>query len=304
MSMFAVRVGLISLISILLMAERLYAQDSLESARDLYASARYDEALMLLNRLSSAAPPSDERQSIDLYRTLCLLAVGRRLDADRAIEAIISRDPLYRLSEDVPPRTRTAFTDAKRRLLPTIVQQQYGDAKRAFDGGQFDVAAVTFRRVIDALNDSDMGPAAKQPPLSDLRTLAVGFHDLSVKAIEPPPPPPPPPPTPVTPEPAPVVPPKIYTGEEAGLRPPGIISQEMPRYPGLVPLSGLRGIVEVVIDERGGVESAGMVAPVTTAYDKMVLTAASRWQFQPATLNGTPVKFRKRIQIFIAPPTR
>jgi TonB family protein len=78
----------------------------------------------------------------------------------------------------------------------------------------------------------------------------------------------------------------------------------MPRYPGLVPLSGLRGIVEVVIDERGGVESAGMVAPVTTAYDKMVLTAASRWQFQPATLNGTPVKFRKRIQIFIAPPTR
>ena len=300
--MFSVRVVLISLISILLMAESLYAQDSLESARDLYASARYDEALTLLDRLSSDAPASEQRQSIDLYRTLCLLAVGRRDDADRAIEAIIARDPLYRLSEDVPPRTRTAFTDAKRRLLPTIVQQQYGDAKRAFDGGQFDIAAVTFKRVIDALNDSDIGSAAKQPPLSDLRTLAAGFHDLSVKAIAPPPPPPPP--APVQPEPPAIVVAKIYTGEEAGVRPPGIISQDMPRYPGIVPLAGLRGIVEAVVDERGVVESVAMVASVTTSYDKLVMTAASRWQFQPATLNGVPVKFRKRIQIFIAPPTR
>jgi TonB family protein len=303
MIMFSVRVVLISLISILLMAESLYAQDSLDSARDLYTSARYDEALRLLDRLSTDAPPSEQRQSIDLYRTLCLLAVGRRDEADRAIEAIIARDPLYRLSDEVPPRTRAAFTDAKRRLLPSIVQQQYGDAKRAFDSGQFETAAVTFRRVIDALNDSDMGSAAKQPPLSDLRTLALGFHDLSVKALQPPPPPPAPA-APAVPEPAPVVEPKIYTGEEAGVRPPGIISQDMPRYPGIVPLSGLRGIVEVLIDERGGVASAGMVASVTSAYDKMVLAAASRWQFQPATLNGVPVKFRKRIQIFIAPPTR
>jgi TonB family protein len=301
MIMFSLRAVLISLITLLLMAESLYAQDSLDSARDLYASARYDEALTLLDRLSTDGSPSEQRQSIDLYRTLCLLAVGRRDEADRAIEAIIARDPLYRLSDDLPPRTRAAFSDAKRRVLPVIVQQQYAEAKQAFDNKDFGTAAVTFRRVIDALNDSDIGPAAQRPPLADLKTLAAGFHDLSVKAMLPPPAPPPPP---VQPEPPPPVEPKVYSGDEIGIRPPGTIAQDMPRYPGIVPLAGLRGIVEVVIDERGAVETATMIASVTSAYDKLVLTAATRWQFQPATLHGTAVKFRKRIQIFISPPTR
>ena len=52
----------------------------------------------------------------------------------------------------------------------------------------------------------------------------------------------------------------------------------------------------------GSVESASMVVPVTNSYDKMVMTAASRWLYQPATMNGTPVKFRKRIQITVTPP--
>jgi hypothetical protein len=305
MMMFSVRIGLISLISILLMAESLYAQDSLDAARDLYASARYDEALTLLDRLSSeplsegSAPAT--QQSIDLYRTLCLLAVGRRDEADRAIEAIISRDPLYRLSDDLPPRTRTAFSEAKRRLLPIIIQQQYADGKTAFDRQDFPVAATAFKRVIDALNDSEIGTAASLPPLADLRTLAAGFHDLALKAIPPPPPPSPPP---APPEPPVVAAPRIFTGEEAGVRPPVTINQEMPRYPGIVPLAGMRGLIEVVIDERGAVESAAMITPVTNAYDKILLTAASRWQFQPALANGVAVKFRKRIQIFIAPPNR
>jgi TonB family protein len=98
--------------------------------------------------------------------------------------------------------------------------------------------------------------------------------------------------------------PKIFTGEEPGVRAPLTIAQEMPRYPGIVPLNGIRGVIEVVINEKGTVESAAMVVPVSNAYDKIVLTAASRWQFQPALHNGAPVKFRKRIQIFIAPPTR
>jgi TonB family protein len=299
MTMLTTRIALATFLS-LWSAAQLYAQETLDSARELYASAQYDEALRVLDRLSGAVRSEDDRQSVDLYRSLCLLAVGRRDDADRAIEAIISRDPLYRLADDLSPRTRTAFSDAKRRVLPVIVQQQYAEAKSAFDRKEFESAAAAFERVIAALQDPDILAAAKQPPLADLRTLAAGFHDLSVKAI----PPPPPPPAPEVVEPPPPVAPKIYSAEEPGLRVPVTISQEMPRYPGVVPLTGIRGIVEVVIDEKGSVESCAMVVPVTSSYDKAVLNAASRWHFQPATMNGTPVKFRKRIQIFIAPPTR
>jgi TonB family protein len=182
-----------------------------------------------------------------------------------------------------------------------LVQQQYAAAKDAFDRKEFETASGTFKRVIDALNDPDIEAAVKQPPLSDLRALAAGFHELSLKSI---PPPPPPPPAPVVaPEPVEVAP-RIYAGDEAGLRHPVTIDQDMPRYPGAVPMSGIKGVIEVVIDEKGSVESAVMVAPVTGAYDKLLLNAASKWQFAPATVNGVPVKFRKRIQINIAPPTR
>jgi hypothetical protein len=297
MIMLAVRIALTSL-AVLLLAEPLHAQDSLAAARELYASAQYDEALEVLEKLSTGASSNGERQSIDLYRTLCLFAVGRRDDADRAIEAMIARDPLYRLGDDLSPRTRSAFSDAKRRVLPAIVQQQYAEAKVAFERKQYEPAAAAFKRVIDALNDPDIGSAANQPPLSDLRTLAAGFYDLSVKSIPPPPPPAPAPMPPVN------VPARIYTIEDPGVRPPLTIAQELPRFLGPVPPGGFKGMVEVLINEKGTVESAAMIVPVTSAYDKSVLTAASQWLFQPARLNGAAVKFRKRLQITITPPTR
>lgn len=300
--MHALRIIIGTLVAMMLISGQVYAQDSVAPARDLYASAQYDEALRLLERLSGTVNSHAERQSVDFYRTLCLLAVGRRDDADRTIEAIIARDPLFRPGNDLSPRTRSVFTEAKRRVLPGVVQQYYAEAKRAFERKEFDMAAAAFKQVLDALNDPDIGLAAQQPPLSDLRTVAAGFYDLSVKSIAPPPPPP----IPVAaPAPAPVAPvntpPRVYTGEEPGVRMPVAINQELPRYPGPVPSSGLKGIVDVQISANGTVETAIMTVPVTSMYDKLVLTAASRWTFHPATLNGVPVKFRKRIQINIAP---
>ena len=299
MTLLALRHGVVLLVTVLLLTATPHAQDSLTAARELYASAQYDEALRLLDRMS-AATSSDEQQSVDLYRALCLLAVGRRDEADRAIETMIARNPLYRAGDDLSPRTRAAFSDAKKRLLPGIVQEQYAEAKRVFDRKEFEAAASLFKRVIDALHEPDMKSAASAPPLSDLLTLATGFYDLSVKAI----PPPPPPPAPVAPEPPVNLPPRIYSAEEPGIRPPGTITQDLPNYPGVVPPGGIKGIVEVVINEQGSVESATMIVPVTNAFDKAVLTAASRWRFTPALFNGTPVKFRKRIQINVAPPPR
>ena len=63
------------------------AQASLAAARDLYASAAYTEALVMLNSLAANQRAREERQMVDLYRTLCLVALGRKAEADTVVEA-------------------------------------------------------------------------------------------------------------------------------------------------------------------------------------------------------------------------
>jgi TonB family protein len=292
--------------AVLVGGSTLHAQDALAEARQLYASAEYENALALLEQLSAADGSHGDRQAVELYRTLCLLAIGREAEADRVIEAMIANDPLYRPDGDLSPRVRAVFADVKGRLLPAIVQRKYGEAKTAFDDRDFEAAAGAFTDVVAALDDPDIANAAEQPPLADLRTLAEGFRDLSLSAMAPPPPPvpatPPPPVAPVLPSPS----LEVYTGEEAGVVPPRVIRQDVPRYPGSAPAGGVtEGVVEVLINERGTVESATMAVPLALAvYNRMVLSAASGWRYEPATVGGVAVKFRKRLQISVAPATR
>src|SRR5262249_12529796 len=150
---------------------------------------------------------------------------------------------------------------------------------------------------------SDVGADAARPPLSDIRTLAVGFEELSAKAAAPPPPLPAPAPAPavMAPPPAPVVT-RIFSGDEQGVVPPMTISQALPSFRGVSPIQRI-GRIEVVIDESGAVESAVMNQSVTPAYDKLALAAARNWRYQPATMNGQPVKFRKMVQVTVKPTT-
>ena len=66
--------------------------DRIRSRRATHTVRRYDSALKLLDRLSGTS--SEDQQSIELYRSLCLLAVGRTQDAERSVEMIIARNPL------------------------------------------------------------------------------------------------------------------------------------------------------------------------------------------------------------------
>ncbi len=278
-------------------APRVEATANLATARELYASAAYGDALAILDDLLAANPPREERQSIDLYRTLCLVALGRRAEADKVVEAMISQDPLYRPSaDDIPPRVRSAFSEARKRLLPSIILQKYAEAKSAYDRQEFAAAAVTFTQVLDGLADPDIANVAAQPPLSDLRTLADGFHALSTKAAAPPPP------VVVEPPPAPAVPvkPRIYGAGDPGVVPPLVIRQEIPTVKGKVRSSG-NGVVEVVIDETGAVETARMAVPLNSQYDQFVLSAARTWRYQPANVNSVPVKFRKLVKVSLLP---
>ena len=276
------------------------AQDGdLSAARDLYASAAYDDALAVLNRLRSSDHPASQSRAIEQYRAFCLLALGRSADAEQAIEAVVAAEPSYQPGDsDASPRIRSAFTSVRRRMLPSIIQQKYAAAKAAFDRKEFAAAADGFTQVLTALADQDVASEAKQPPLSDLRMLAGGFQELAARASAPPPPPPPPAPAAAPAPPPPPVAPRIYTGGETGITPPTIVSQALPPFPGQV-IIPRNGRLEVVIDESGVVESAIMTDSVTQNYDLMVLSATKNWRYKPATLNGMPVKFRKTVQITI-----
>ena len=132
-------------IVMLMPAQFVAAQDSLTAGRNLYLAAAYDEALTMLNRLRPGDYSPDDSRSIGLYRTLCLMALGRTTEAVGAVEAIVSQYPSYRPSaSDVPPRVRSLFGDTRRRMLPAIIQQQYLQAKGAWDRQEFAAAAAGF----------------------------------------------------------------------------------------------------------------------------------------------------------------
>jgi tetratricopeptide (TPR) repeat protein len=162
--------------------ERDTRDNPLAAARDLYASARYDEALAVLNgmRPEDTAP---ERKSIEQYRSLCLLALGRGTEAETAIAAVVTVDPLFQPTEsDASPRVRAAFSDVRQRLLPDIATSRYAAAKAAFDRKEFAAAEQQFRALVLLLDDPQMAGR-----LGDMRTLAAGFVDLAKAAAAPPP---------------------------------------------------------------------------------------------------------------------
>jgi TonB family protein len=273
-------------------------RDVVGPARDLYASARYDEALAVLNDLrpDDAANAVSDRKTIEQYRSLCLLALGRGTEAESAIAAVVTADPSYQPGEvEASPRVRTAFSDVRRRLLPDIANSRYGEAKALFDRKDYAAAALRFRQVVQLLDDPDMGGK-----LPDLRTLVSGFLDLSVAASTPPPEPPKPAtPAPAPPPPAPQADPnRIYTMGDKEVVPPVALRQDMPRLTPIMKLQAReRGVIEIVIDEQGRVTFATLRESVHPMFDSELIVMAREWRYQPGTLQGKPVRYRKMIQI-------
>jgi hypothetical protein len=267
----------------------------LAAARDLYASARYDEALAVLNGLRPGE--SNDRKSVEQYRSLCLLALGRGTEAESAIAAVVTEDPLYQPSEaDASPRVRAAFTEVRHRLLPELVSTRYAEAKASFDRKDYAVAEQQFRHVLSLLEDPQMAGR-----MMDLRVLVSGFLDLSTRAAAPPPDtraavaPPPAPTSSVRPTPG-----RIYQAEDEGVTVAVPIKQEVPRVPNTITAQARdRGLLELVVDETGRVVAVMVRMSVHPIYDTHLVAAARDWKYLPATVGGQPVKFRKMVQIAV-----
>jgi tetratricopeptide (TPR) repeat protein len=270
------------------------AQDSLGRAAQLYASASYDEALAVIDRLNLDSMTPGERLALNQQRALCLLALGRVEDAEAAIAAVVEVDPTYR--PDASPRVRQAFRDVRNRLLPAIVQSEYVEARRLYDAGSWAEAGARFTRVATLAADADL-TAGTAAMLSDLRVLAEGFATLSAKAAEPPPEPetsaeaaaPGPPPPDYD---------SVFDGTEPRVVAPVTLVQDLPRWPaGQRQVPRAPGLLDIVIGKNGIVERATMRQRIVAFYDRLVLQAVSTWRYEPAQLDGQPVRFTKTIKI-------
>lgn len=276
------------------------AQDSLDPVRSLYASAEYEEALTAIGNLKSTADLAGVVE-VDRYRALCLIALGRSAEADRAIETAVTLDPLYQpAAADASPRVRAAFAAVRQRVLPTVVRTLYASAKAAYDRKAFAEAADGLDktvRVIDSLEGS-------HPDLGDLRMLASGFLDLSKAAIAKPS---------VSTSPA-------RSLEQASPRlveapvalkpaPPLPFSHVVAKRQDLPPLpfslaatkGEYRGTLEVEINEAGNVVGARVLQSVHALYDPLLLAAARDWQYVPARIDGRPMAVRKLVEVVLKP---
>ncbi len=97
---------------------------------------------------------------------------------------------------------------------------------------------------------------------------------------------------------------KIYTVADKAVTPPVDIDRQLPTW---TPSNAqerrlsFNGALRVVINQEGKVESVALVQSVIGAYDPLLLAAAKKWTFKPATLNGQPVKFSKIFPVSLSP---
>jgi len=80
-------------ISVVLLASvtGLGAQDRLTAAKDLYASAAYEDALSALSSMDADSTAPDISRQANEYRAFCLYALGRTTEAESVAEAMTRR---------------------------------------------------------------------------------------------------------------------------------------------------------------------------------------------------------------------
>jgi TonB family protein len=289
---------MIGLVLIVLVASPSPGQTQMASVRELYASASYEDALNALASVNGG--DSATVIEAEQYRALCLLAIGRQGEARDSVRRLVEQDPLYSPVEaEVTPRIATLFAETRRELLPAAARREFADAKALYERSEHDQAVERLERVVRMTSDPVVDAVAGMEDLhlvaDGLLTLARAKAASDAAAARAASPPAPAPASPATP-PAPF----IYGGDDPSVSVPVALTQEMPPWRPPTNLRNgvvLTGLVRVIIDESGKVESATMLRAIHPSYDTVLLKAARAWTFKPALKDGQPVKYAKVIEV-------
>jgi hypothetical protein len=290
----------------------------LAAVKALYASASYEEALANLDLIA----PEASNEQVEQYRALCFLALDRLVDAERALELIVRRAPLYRMNDaEVSPRLIAMFADVRRRVLPLAAKEIYARGRWNYQSGEYESAAADLRMLLAMLADPDLATAPRD--LQDLKLIAEGFLKLADAELArrpgrpssmppsvapaatssgPPAPRPTPPGSPTGSNGGP--PPRIYNDDDSDVKAPIELNRHMPIWtppPGFN-ATEFRGVLELVVDETGSVISAISLGPIMVNYDETLRAAARQWKYRPAMLrDGTAVRYRLLVGYLLKP---
>jgi protein TonB len=82
------------------------------------------------------------------------------------------------------------------------------------------------------------------------------------------------------------------------VKPPVIVKKVQPEYPEIARKAKIQGkvVVQAIINEQGDVESAEVLKS-QPMLDASAIEAVKKWKYQPATLNGKPVKVYFTVQV-------
>lgn len=277
--------------------------ERLSEAKQLYDSAEYEQALTTMDAIDTASVTPQQARDRAVYRTLCLLALERSAQAESSIAEVIERDPLFQPTRDMPPRLRSLLTEVAAKLRPKLLQQHYRLGKQQFDAKEYNGAIKEFALVIDLIDAGGEGESQQE----DIRTLAVGFRDLSLRALAAAAAAPAtrsaPPAAAATPAAGPT--PPAPAASTATVVPPTIIRQDVPPWPssaaGIATPGARKGVLEIVVGPTGEVESAKMIKPIHPAYDAVLLAATKRWSYEPASQDGHAIEYVKRLEVTVQP---
>lgn len=272
------------------------AQTDLADAKTQYEEAAYEDALTTLTK-ASATTTADKVQ-LEQYRALCLIALGRTAEAERAVVSLVDIDPTYVPPSTVAsPRVLAIMADIRRRELPGVVRRVMDTGRAAFEAKNVATAQRQFDLLLKLLDDPAM---EGRPERDDLRSLAKGFSALLTA----------PPAAPTRP----AAPPEPATGTAKPTMPampttatftPAVVIQETlpvwtPPNP-TIARNEYSGAVKVRIGADGRVKGATIDQPSHPAYDAVLLRVARTWLYKPALQNGVAIESERVIAVRLRP---
>jgi protein TonB len=250
---------------------------TLQQAIELYWNGEYERTLQLLG--SELA--DDEVVEGHKYRAFSLVALGRNDEARAQFTALLESDPSHVLDAAlVSPKIVEQFERARRERAATLLEQ----GKAAYFDGRYDEA-------VDRLDDLlELDPASVLA--KEYSQLARERRDLEQRtaALEPP--------EPVEPE-APAVDPDRTYNVGGPVTDPVPVHQPQPLYPVVDLRRGTEGdvILRLTIGREGSVEHAEVVRSLSQTTDAAAMRAARDWRYEPARLDGEPVRVFKIVAV-------
>lgn len=90
---------------------------------------------------------------------------------------------------------------------------------------------------------------------------------------------------------------RVFTQADAQVTPAILIRPHLPDQPPADVPEEQIGTLEFIVGESGAVEHVHLISPANRYQERMLVAAAKTWQFQPATRDGRPVRYRTRIRV-------